>query len=254
MATLNTGLYDPAYEHDACGFGFVARVDGRKTRQTVDEGLQILHNMEHRGARGSDPETGDGAGILLQISDDFFRREAGKLGIELPEPGYYGVGTIFERGEESGKREQLLAEIAEEEGQKVLGFRDVPVEQRQMRNPGRRGHAELHAPVLYRAKHHLRRRFRAEAVCHPAPSPQSRRLYWEPLRREPLCLDRRLQRTLDRRPVAGVLRRPSGPGDEERPRPRSRPLFDEHAGKLGAGPSLPLRGPQRRVQYTARQC
>ena len=127
MATLNTGLYDPVYEHDACGFGFVARVDGRKTRQTVDEGLQILHNMEHRGARGSDPETGDGAGILVQISDDFFRREAGKLGIELPEPGYYGVGMIFERGEESGKRERLLAQIAEEEGQKILGFRDVPV-------------------------------------------------------------------------------------------------------------------------------
>ena len=127
MATLNTGLYDPAYEHDACGFGFVARVDGRKTRQTVDEGLQILHNMEHRGARGSDPNTGDGAGILIQISDDFFRREAEKLGIELPEPGYYGVGTIFERGDESGKRERLLAQIAEEEGQKILGFRDVPV-------------------------------------------------------------------------------------------------------------------------------
>ena len=127
MATLNTGLYDPAYEHDACGFGFVARVDGRKTRQTVDEGLQILHNLEHRGARGSDPETGDGAGILLQISDDFFRREAEKLDIELPQPGHYGVGTIFERGEESGKRERLLARIAEEEGQKVLGFRDVPV-------------------------------------------------------------------------------------------------------------------------------
>ena len=128
MATLNTGLYDPAYEHDACGFGFVARVDGRKTRQTVDEGLQVLHNMEHRGARGSDPETGDGAGIMLQISDDFFRRECEKLGIELPQPGHYGVGTIFERGEESGKRERLLARIAEEEDQKVLGFRDVPVD------------------------------------------------------------------------------------------------------------------------------
>ncbi|CAN5878901.1 glutamate synthase large subunit [soil metagenome] len=128
MATLNTGLYDPAYEHDACGFGFVARVDGRKTRQTVDEGLQILHNLEHRGARGSDPETGDGAGIMLQISDDFFRRECEELGIELPPPGYYGVGTIFERGDDSWKRERILSRIAEEEGQKVLGFRDVPVD------------------------------------------------------------------------------------------------------------------------------
>ncbi|MGF1470135.1 MAG: glutamate synthase large subunit [Rubrobacteraceae bacterium] len=128
MATLNTGLYDPAHEHDACGFGFVARVDGKKTRQTVDEGLQILHNLEHRGARGSDPDTGDGAGILLQISDEFFRRECEKLGIELPPYGHYGVGTIFERGEEPEKRERLLARIAEEEGQKILGFRDVPVD------------------------------------------------------------------------------------------------------------------------------
>ncbi|CAN5602419.1 glutamate synthase large subunit [soil metagenome] len=128
MATLNTGLYDPAHEHDACGFGFVARVDGRKTRQTVDEGLQILHNMEHRGARGSDPDTGDGAGILLQISDEFFRRECDKLGIDLPQPGHYGVGTIFERGEHTEERERLLAQIAEEEGQKLLGFREVPVD------------------------------------------------------------------------------------------------------------------------------
>ena len=128
MATLNTGLYDPAYEHDACGFGFVARVDGRKTRQTVDEGLQILHNLEHRGARGSDPNTGDGAGVMLQISDDFFRRECEELDMELPQPGHYGVGTIFERGDESGRRERLLTKIAAEEGQKVLGFRDVPVD------------------------------------------------------------------------------------------------------------------------------
>ena len=96
MTTPKTGLYDPAYEHDACGLGFVARVDGRRTRQTVEEGLEILVNLEHRGASGSDPETGDGAGILTQIPDAFFRRECEPLGFELPREGRYGVGILFE--------------------------------------------------------------------------------------------------------------------------------------------------------------
>ena len=94
--TLKTGLYDRAYEHDACGLGFVARVDGRRTRETVEEGLEVLRNLEHRGTSGSDPETGDGAGILTQIPDAFFRREATEIGIELPPVGAYGVGTLFE--------------------------------------------------------------------------------------------------------------------------------------------------------------
>ncbi|MBA2693651.1 MAG: glutamate synthase large subunit [Rubrobacter sp.] len=127
--TPRPGLYDPAYEHDACGFGFVARVDGRKTRATVEEGLEILRNLEHRGARGSDPETGDGAGILTQTPDAFFRREAEKAGVELPEPGHYAVGTLFETGdrEDCDLAERKLADIAAEEGQSLIGFRDVPI-------------------------------------------------------------------------------------------------------------------------------
>jgi glutamate synthase (NADPH) large chain len=87
LATPNTGLYDRSYQRDACGFGFVARVDGRRTRETVEEGLEVLCNLDHRGASGSDPETGDGAGILLQVPDAFLRRECGSLGIELPAAG-----------------------------------------------------------------------------------------------------------------------------------------------------------------------
>lgn len=127
MTTASYGLYNPAYEHDACGFGFVARVDGRQTRQTVEEGLQILHNLEHRGARGSDPNTGDGAGILLQVPDDFLRRECADLGIDLPPVGKYGVGVLFE-GNESAACDDSLEEIIEEEGERFLGFRDVPVD------------------------------------------------------------------------------------------------------------------------------
>ena len=102
MATPNTGLYDPTYQRDACGFGFVARVDGRRTREIVEEGLEVLCNLDHRGASGSDPETGDGGGILLQVPDAFLRRECASLGIELPRAGGYGVGMLFEFGEEEG--------------------------------------------------------------------------------------------------------------------------------------------------------
>src|SRR5919205_1901493 len=102
LLTPRAGLYDPMYEHDACGLGFVARLDGRGTRETVEEGLEVLRNLEHRGTTGSDPETGDGAGILIQIPDAFFRRECKDLGIELPKVGCYGVGMLFESGDAEG--------------------------------------------------------------------------------------------------------------------------------------------------------
>jgi glutamate synthase (NADPH/NADH) large chain len=127
--TPGPGLYDPRYEHDACGLGFVARVDGRRTRETVEEGLEVLRNLEHRGTSGRDPETGDGAGILTQIPDAFLRRECRSLGIELPPAGCYAVGMLFESGEEEGLEcEGSLERIVAEEGQRFLGFRDVPVE------------------------------------------------------------------------------------------------------------------------------
>ena len=125
--TPKAGLYDALYEHDACGLGFVARIDGRPTRETVEQGLEVLHNLEHRGTTGSDPETGDGAGILTQIPDAFFRRACGEHGIELPGAGGYGVGMLFEFGEAADCAGRL-AEICAEEGQELLGFREVPVE------------------------------------------------------------------------------------------------------------------------------
>ena len=128
LLTPRAGLYDPTYAHDACGLGFVARLDGHQRRETVEEGLEVLHNLEHRGTTGSDPETGDGAGILTQLPDVFFRRECEVLGIELPPAGCYGVGMLFESGEADGLDcEGRLAEICAEEGNDLLGFRDVPV-------------------------------------------------------------------------------------------------------------------------------
>ncbi|MDQ4083971.1 MAG: hypothetical protein M3117_06200, partial [Actinomycetota bacterium] len=129
MATPYTGLYDPSQGHDACGVGFVARADGRRTREIVEEGLEVLLNLDHRGASGSDPETGDGGGILLQIPDAFLRRECASTGIELPSPRGYGVGVLFEFEEEEGPDcEGTLERIVAEEGQRFLGWRDVPVE------------------------------------------------------------------------------------------------------------------------------
>ncbi len=89
------GLYDPVHEHDACGVGFVAHVKGRKSHRIIEQGLQILLNLDHRGAVGADPLMGDGAGILTQIPDQFFREEMARQGVRLPPAGEYGVGMIF---------------------------------------------------------------------------------------------------------------------------------------------------------------
>ncbi|HMA64882.1 MAG: hypothetical protein ACM31E_06100, partial [Fibrobacterota bacterium] len=89
------GLYDPFYEHDSCGVGFVVNVNGERSHQIVIDGITILKNLAHRGAIGGDSKTGDGAGMLLQIPHDFFVKESKKLGFNLPEEGTYGVAKLF---------------------------------------------------------------------------------------------------------------------------------------------------------------
>jgi glutamate synthase (NADPH) large chain len=119
------GLYDSRYEHDACGVGFVADLPGRASHEIVAQALTVLRNLEHRGAKGSDPETGDGAGILTQIPDALLREECG---FGLPEPGCYAAGMVF-LPREAGERAAVMAEverIAALEGLAVLGWRDVP--------------------------------------------------------------------------------------------------------------------------------
>ena len=95
MASNNTGLYSPDFEHDACGIGFVANIRGNKSHQIVSDALTILENMEHRGACGCENNTGDGAGIMLQVPHEFFFDECVKLGVHLPSFGRYGVGFLF---------------------------------------------------------------------------------------------------------------------------------------------------------------
>ncbi|MCS7045210.1 MAG: hypothetical protein NZO58_02520, partial [Gemmataceae bacterium] len=89
------GLYDPWYEHDACGVGFVVDLKNRKSHALIDKALQILDNLEHRGACGCEPNTGDGAGILVQLPHKFFVKKAAECGVSLPPPGEYGVGVFF---------------------------------------------------------------------------------------------------------------------------------------------------------------
>jgi glutamate synthase domain-containing protein 1 len=118
------GLYDPSYEHDACGVAFVARLRAPASHEVLERALTALDHLEHRGAEGADPDTGDGAGILLQLPDAFLRAEAG---FELPPEGRYGVAMCFLPRGNPAEAMRLLEESAEAEGQTVLGWRDVPV-------------------------------------------------------------------------------------------------------------------------------
>src|SRR5215211_5421870 len=122
------GLYDPRFEHDACGVAMVARLDNRPTHEVVDRALEALDNLEHRGAEGADVRTGDGAGILTQMPDAFFR---GVVDFELPPPGRYGVGVCFLPHDETHRDqiEQLVERNVRVEGQHVLGWRDVPIDE-----------------------------------------------------------------------------------------------------------------------------
>ena len=123
------GLYDPRNEHDACGIGLYANINNKKSHDIVSKGLLILKNLEHRGAVGADPKAGDGAGILIQIPHEFYDADAKRLGFELPAAGQYGVGFLFMPREPLYRQdvERIWWETAREEGLKVLGWRDVPV-------------------------------------------------------------------------------------------------------------------------------
>ena len=124
------GLYRPEAEHDACGVGFVADIKGRVSHKIIEDALSILHNLDHRGAVGADPLCGDGAGIMIQIPDAFYREEMARQGVLLPAPGDYGVGMIFLPREPASREacEQELERMVRKEGQVVLGWRDVPVD------------------------------------------------------------------------------------------------------------------------------
>ncbi len=140
------GMYDPFYEHDACGVGFVANLKGGPTHQIIEQGIQVLENLEHRGACGCDPETGDGAGIMMQIPHRFFQEISGELKFDLPGKGEYGVGMIFLPSDAKDRKKCMaIAEKAIiDKHQHFLGWREVP------RNSDALGWlARKNEPVIY---------------------------------------------------------------------------------------------------------
>src|SRR5947208_13982555 len=124
------GLYDPSLEKDSCGVGFIANIKGKKSHQIVSDALDILCNLEHRGAVGADPRAGDGAGILVQIPHAFFARKAAEIGFKLPQPGDYAVGALFMPRETAWRKviKSIIADQRSEERRVGKEWRDVPTD------------------------------------------------------------------------------------------------------------------------------
>ncbi|MCB1195290.1 hypothetical protein KDK77_03810, partial [bacterium] len=127
-ADCQDGLYDPRFEHDNCGVGFVANIKGKRSHDIIEKGISILLNLVHRGAIGGDAKTGDGAGILFQIPHEFFVKVCKPLSIDIPDAGTYGAGIVFlpQNQRHREDMEKNIERIAREEGQKFLGWRTVP--------------------------------------------------------------------------------------------------------------------------------
>ena len=128
---VKQGLYDPQYDHDACGVGVVADIKGNRSHSIIEKGLEVLINLGHRGACGADPETGDGAGVLFQMPHRFFSKVAPSLGFQLPPAGQYGVGVVFlpRDAGDAADCQQIIERVVKDEGQVLLGWRDVPVDE-----------------------------------------------------------------------------------------------------------------------------
>ena len=126
---LGKTLYDPSFEHDACGIGAVVNIDGKQTHKIVDNALSIVEKLEHRAGKDATGETGDGVGILVQIAHGFFKKEAAKIGIELGDERDYGVGMFFFPQDKfiRSQAKKMLETLCEKEGLKFLGWREVPI-------------------------------------------------------------------------------------------------------------------------------
>ncbi len=134
VAPKAQGLYDPQWEHDACGIGAIVNISGGRDHAVVEHGKQVLLNLMHRGAAGADESTGDGAGILLQVPHEFFVQEADRLGFGIPAAGGYGVAMLFLPRDPAPRRqcEEVLTAAVEKEELRVLGWRDVPADDRSL--------------------------------------------------------------------------------------------------------------------------
>src|ERR1700694_3263379 len=140
MSLEAQGLYHPQNEHDPCGVGFVAHIKGKKSHTIVEQGLTVLRNLTHRGAVGWDPKLSDGAGLLIQIPDKFLREVMAKQALKLPLAGQYGVGIVFLPRDPASRFacEYEIERAIKDEGQVLLGWRDVPVDNSDLAEPAKR--------------------------------------------------------------------------------------------------------------------
>jgi hypothetical protein len=162
------GLYDPRNEHDACGMGFVAHIKGVKSHAIIGQALEILRNLDHRGAVGADPLLGDGAGLLIQLPDQMFRKWAASEGKELPQPGDYAVAMCFLPQDEAAPHfREFFEKFIAKEGQELIGWRACRHARRPWQDRDRIDAGD--PPVLHQARRELRRsgRLRAQAARHP---------------------------------------------------------------------------------------
>ncbi|MCX5710068.1 MAG: hypothetical protein NT088_05005, partial [Candidatus Omnitrophica bacterium] len=141
----NQGLYDPRFEHDACGVGFVCSIKGNVSHEIIRQGLEVLRRLAHRGATGADPKTGDGAGILIQVPHEFLLKACAKAGIKLPAQGEYGTGLVNLPQDESERKfcKDTFEKFVKSEGAVLLGWRRVPVDNSDIGNT-----AKVTEPVI----------------------------------------------------------------------------------------------------------
>ena len=188
-AAESAGLYRPTTESDACGVGFVVKMDGTQSHAIIGQGLEILENLTHRGACGCDPETGDGCGILTQIPHGFFEKEVAKIPMTLPEPGRYAIGMVFLPSDvfQLNTCLELFEKAVHDEGQKFLGWRKVPVDESQCGWLGRSSMPEIRqifigaaddvdSGAAFERKLYVIRK-RAEAAVRESGIPESERFY-----------------------------------------------------------------------------
>ena len=252
-----TGLYDPRNDHDSCGVGFIARIDGVSLHAVVEQGIRILVNLEHRGALGGDKSTGDGAGLLVEIPDTFFRQVCPGDGLYLPRAGRVRRGDALSPHGRSARRAVLRSPRTDRRRGRMPGPRVARGAGRPIVPRGSlRVHPSADPPAVPRARNLRGGRLRAEAVRHPPPRREEGRLLARRRRQpvlhsQPLRPDDRLQGAPDRVPAPAVL-----PGPEKRtlhePVRRGPPAVQhEHASHLAPRAPVPDRRPQRRDQHAA---
>ena len=258
-----TGLYRSSDEHDACGVGFVAHIKGIRSHAIVRDALDLLINLEHRGAAGSDPDTGDGAGILVQMPDRFLRQA---VPFALPPQGAYGAGLVFLPTDESRARRPARAGRAHRRGggpdrPRLAPGEDQPVGHRPERRRGRPGvRAAVHRPQRGPRRAGRRQALRAAAVRDPQahrarrrPDDAGRRAPAVVLHRQPVVADADLQGHAHGIAARRHVPRPAERGVRLGPGARAPAVLDQHVPVVAARPPVPVRGAQRRDQHPARQ-